>query len=134
MTLRVRERMSSELVGASPDEPARRVLELFEERDVRHVLVFSGERLVGIVSDRDLIRITLRNAGRVLDVDGCRVADIMTPAPLEVARPEEPLREAARRMQEARVDALPVVEEDRAVGIVTSADVLAAYAATEDAS
>ncbi len=97
---------------------------------IRHMPVVDGERLIGVVSQRDLLASSLSLA---LDFEvGQRrnfmrsvvVEEVMTPQPITVA-PTVTLREAARLMLTHRIGCLPVVErDDRLVGLVTETDLL----------
>lgn len=123
--------MTPEVVATGPDEPAIRALELMAERGIRHVLVRRGAAVVGIVSNRDVIRATGQKGDGPLDLQVHTVADIMTPAPLETTWPGATLCEAARRMRAARISALPVMDGAELVGILTTDDLLAAVAEDE---
>ena len=127
----VREWMTEELLEVRSDQPARAAVEALLEGGVRHLVVRSDGALAGIVSNRDLIRVTLTNQGRVLDVDGCTVADIMTPIPLHTTGPDATLGDVARILRREGVGALPVCEGEQVLGIITSDDVLAAVAGEE---
>ncbi len=80
-----------------------------------------------MVSDRDLVRVTLQNAGRILDVDACTLADVMTPSPLFVIEPSAPLAEAAELLCKHQISALPVVQSGEVVGLLTSSDLLRTF-------
>lgn len=116
-----------DLVTIAPEEPLFAALERMAERRIRHVLVVDAGRLVGIVSNRDVVRAVMR-PGSGLDLHGTTVRDVMTAAPLVTTEPERLLGDAAQQMLDARVSALPVLEAGRLVGIVTSDDLLAALA------
>ena len=97
---------------------------------VRHLPVLDDGRLVGVVSQRDLLAAGLSKA---LDFDGSQrrtfmrsveVAEVMARNPITV-RPDASLREAARLMVQHRIGCLPVVDEaGRPVGLVTETDLL----------
>lgn len=124
MMERVGEWASRDLRSVAPDASAREVVEEMNAGNTRHLLVFDQGRLAGIISNRDMVRVVFKNPGRVFDIDGCRAADIMTPAPLETIEAGADLSEAARRMYEAQVSALPVMDEGRVVGVISVADLL----------
>jgi CBS domain-containing membrane protein len=97
---------------------------------IRHLPVVDGGKLVGIVSQRDLLAASL---SRALDFDqgqrrsflrAVEVAEVMTPEPVTIA-PETTLREAARLVLRHKIGCLPVVDgEGRPIGIVTETDLL----------
>jgi CBS domain-containing protein len=112
--------------GASVREAAA----LMRERGIRHLPVLDArERLVGIVTDRDLRQVILDVAiGRVGEdterLGDLGVREVMTWGVVTVT-PATDLREAARVMREQRLGALPVVDEAaHVVGILTEPDLL----------
>ena len=112
-----------------PDEPIRVAIDRMRERQCRRLPVVKDGRLVGIVSDRDLRRAT--NSPLVLRerwydeflLDHIVVRACMTPNPATIA-PETPVVQAAKLMRDRKIGGLPVVENERVVGIVTETDLL----------
>ena len=92
-----------------------------KREQIRHLPVMSGERLVGIVSERDI----LAARARVRDKEWWKVpvAEAMQ-APVHTANPDDSVVEAAGRLAMSKIGALPVVELGKLVGIVTVTDVL----------
>lgn len=88
--------------------------------DIRHLpVVDRHRRVVGIISNRDILRALGRARGK-----GVGVASVMHRDVLSV-RPETWAREAVNLMLERKIDALPVVGDDgRLVGIITATDFL----------
>lgn len=127
--VKVSDWMSRRVVAVSPQEPLMRALELMAEHGIRHVLVRNEhQELVGILSNRDVIRATGHGGDQPLELQQTPVERVMTPGPLETTWPGASLREAARRMREARVSALPVFQGAELLGVITTDDVLAAVA------
>ncbi len=93
---------------------------------VRHLLVMDGDRLVGIVSNRDVRRV-LEDPSHPARL-GDPITRIMTEGPVTVA-PETPVAAAARLLLEAKIGALPVRDGDEIVGIFTKSDALEALLA-----
>ena len=87
--------------------------------DVGSVPVVKGGRLVGIVTDRDLVVRVLAD-GR--DPNSTTVGEIAS-GDLETVSPDDDLDAALRKMASSKVRRLPVVEGDQLVGIVAQADV-----------
>jgi len=132
-SIRVSDRMTRKAVTIHSDALVRGAAALMRARRLRHLpVVDRGGRLVGIVTDRDLrqvvfdpsIRERLGPAGDALEA--LRVRDVMTWGVVTV-RPGAPIQEAARLMYQRRIGALPVVDDDRVVGILTERDVLRAF-------
>ncbi len=128
--MRVAEWMSPDPITVSPWTSVRAARELLAREQVRHLPVVQGERLVGIVSDRDL-RLDqdaidrLARGGSARPVEG-EVRWVMS-RPVHTAAPDDELASAADRLLAERISALPVVdEEDRPVGILTTTDCLLA--------
>ncbi len=91
------------------------------EGGFRSLPVVEGDKLVGIITDRDL-------RAHVGYHDHTEVKLAMTEPVLTIA-PDTPVQEAARLLRERKIGALPVVEEGRLVGIVSTVDVLEALTA-----
>jgi CBS domain-containing protein len=72
---------------------------------------------VGIVTERDLVRRVLAER-KSLNI---KVSEVMT-TPLRVIDPEAPLKEAARRMVNKGIRRLPVIKDNKLVGIITATD------------
>jgi acetoin utilization protein AcuB len=132
-SMRVAERMTRGVLTVRAEVPVRTAAEMLRARRIRHLPVVDRERrLVGIVTDRDLRQVLFSPAvqarlGAVADtLAGLTVSDVMTRGVLTV-RPGADLREAARLMHEQKIGALPVVEADHVVGILTESDVLRAF-------
>jgi len=108
------------------DCPVRVALGQMQRDGVRHLLVVDGDRLSGILSNRDVRRLALHDPGPPLLAGPVRA--IMTEDPVTVA-PETAVTMAARLLLEHRIGALPVRDGDRIIGIFTTADALEALLA-----
>ncbi len=119
--LRVEQYMTTDLFTVQEDEPLDLVASLMEWERIRHVPVEDHQhRLVGLVSYRALLRMMAR--GKL--VDGGRnvaVSEVMRQNPVTVP-PEASTLEAIELMRQHRVGCLPVVKDDRLVGMVTERD------------
>jgi len=114
-----------EPVRIGPDETMDRALFRMRQRHIRALLVMEGERLLGIVTDRDaVLHIEPGESGA-----GVRVRDVMTPDPITV-RMDDPLGIAAQRLLDG-VHHLPIVDDaGRVVGIVAQGRILHALIET----
>ena len=118
--------MTREPVTVPEETPVDEVLRLMRAREIRHVLVMQGDRLAGIFSNRDVRRILAGGEHRVSAY--VPVATLMTENPVTVS-PRASLLEAARAIFESKIGALPVTEDGRPVGILTSQDAFEALLA-----
>lgn len=121
MDLTVADLMTPDPATVGPDAPAVEVLALVRTRRIRHVPVVEDGALVGIVSDRDLLLHTTPEVPATRSMQSLRARDLMTSV-VRTAAPYTPLAEAGKRMLEAKFSCLPVLDEDRLVGILTESD------------
>jgi acetoin utilization protein AcuB len=119
MALSVRDVMSTDLVTVRPAESVRRAYEIMRDRRIRHLPVIENDRLVGILSDRDLRPILLSPG-----LTGASVAELMSEGPTTIT-PDTSVEDAASLLVVRKIGCLPVVEGERLVGIVTETDLLA---------
>jgi CBS domain-containing protein len=114
----VHELMTRRLLTVEPKQEIALASQMMLWGGVRHLPVLEGGRLVGIVSDRDLLRASA-GATNALTVRDVMAKDVQTIAP------EATVEDACGRMATARINCLPVVKNGHLVGILTSTDVLA---------
>jgi CBS domain-containing protein len=101
--------------GATAVDAAR----LLSTEDVGSLPVVEEDRLVGVITDRDLV---VRVLAKDLDPHEVHVADVCSHDPVVVS-PDEQLDAALVRMASEQVRRLPVVDDGRLVGILAQADV-----------
>src|SRR5262245_3215705 len=125
----VQDVMQTKLCTVTPETTLPEALRLTGQRGIRHLPVLDDERLVGILSDRDLKR-AMASPATTLEahelrylLDRLRVGEIMTRAVITIG-PTSPIEDAARLMVLEKIGALPVTDGDRLVGLVTETDVL----------
>ncbi len=125
--VRVRELMTRDPVTVAPLAPLGVALGLMREREIRHLpVVDDGERLVGMLTDRDLRQAALARFHALRDAErDLLVQDVMTWA-VVTTTPDTPVAHAAAAMYQRRIGSLPVVESGRLVGILTERDLLRA--------
>lgn len=127
--------MTAPVLTLPGDAPLAQAMALMREREIRHVPVTdAGGSLIGMVSDRDLLRAGLAPASPDGD-DSPRPAadspltDVMSRRVL-TAPPSAPVRDVVHVMVDEHVSSIPVVEASgRLVGIITSTDILRAVIA-----
>jgi CBS domain-containing protein len=114
----VRRHMSRDLLSVEPGETITEVARRMVERNIGAVLVLDGARLVGVMTERDLMRAVARG----LHGDAV-VAEYMTEDP-ETIGPDDTTQHAAVLMIHGGFRHLPVVEGDDVVGILSIRDLM----------
>jgi CBS domain-containing protein len=104
------------LLKAPPETVVTKAAKLMAKRNVGAVLVVQNERLLGIFTERDVVSRVVANG---LDVRTTRLADVMTPSPQTVG-PDQTFGQALLIMHQRGFRHLPVVENDKVVGILSS--------------
>lgn len=113
--------MTSPVVSVGPDASLRQVAALLSERRISGVPVLEDERLVGLVSQADLLR--RRRSG----AQAGRARDIMTHEVMTVSA-DTPVAEVAALLEGYGIKRVPVLEEGRLVGIVSRSNLVQALA------
>jgi acetoin utilization protein AcuB len=117
----VSEIMSRKLVTISSDKRVSKALQLMQQRQIRHLPVMEGGRMVGWITSRDLREVLLASM-----LEKITVADVMIKAPISVTA-DTGVEEAARLVQEHKIGGMPVLEGDRLVGVITMLDLIGAF-------
>jgi CBS domain-containing protein len=112
--------MTSNVTTISSHDAIALALQMMLWSGVRHLPVVDDDHLVGIVSDRDLLPARGAIEGQLKR----QVSEVMH-SPVKSVHPDDDVREAAGMMATSHIHCLPVVDDDRLVGIITSSDVLA---------
>jgi CBS domain-containing protein len=103
----------------APSTSVRDAARLMAEEGVGPLPVVDEDRLVGIVTDRDLV---LRVLAEDRDPDSTTVSEVASEEPVTV-QPDDDIDRALQLMAQHQVRRLPVIEAGRLVGIVTQADI-----------
>jgi CBS domain-containing protein len=110
---------SADLFTAQPDDDVASALRLLETRKIGALIVMDGQKIVGIISERDCaIKVALR--GRL--ATETRVREIMT-STVTTVDPSVTLEECMSMMNDQDIRHLPVVENGRVIGMVSIGDV-----------
>ena len=126
--MQIREIMSPEVKLVSPDDSLQWAAQLMEEIDSGALPVGENDRLVGMLTDRD---IAIRAVAKGKRPDRCKVRDVMS-SEVKYVYDDETVEDAARNMGNHQVRRLPVLNrQKRLVGIVSLADLAAG--STDDA-
>ena len=120
--------MTSPAVTVTPNTTIVAARDVMSEQKIKILLIAEKDQLLGVVTQRGLIRIDFS----VLGEEGCnesadfseiKIESIMTRNP-RITQPDSSISKAARVMLENRIAALPVVEDERLIGILSSSDLM----------
>lgn len=115
--MQVKDIMHPDVKTASPDETYADVAALLHEHAISSVVVMNGDRLAGIVTERDLVNLVAEGG----DPKTTKVADRMT-TEVDTVDPKTDIADAAEHMARLRIRHLPVVEGQGVVGIISIRD------------
>ncbi len=116
--------MVSDVVSVDVETTLKETCRIMGEKHIGSVLVTRGGKPEGIFTERDLLsKVVLKG----VDLEKSRVADYMS-SPLTVIRSDCELKETTRAMAQLGIRRLPVVDDGKLVGIITSADITKAIA------
>jgi CBS domain-containing protein len=109
------------VVTIAPSESVRALLARLAEHNVGALVVAEGDRVVGIISERDIVRRLDERGAEILDVP---VSELMTAAVISCA-PSDDVDTIAGSMTDRRIRHMPVLSDGALAGIVTIGDVVA---------
>ncbi len=122
--------MSRSVVVANQFHNFSEVLELFSKHGMHHLPIVDGnDRLVGIVSSNDLMKIFIDPKYKSISLNSdeadklINIPDIMTHDPITVS-PTDTIRHAAKIFADKKFLAMPVMENDKVVGILSVKDLV----------
>jgi acetoin utilization protein AcuB len=123
----VGERMSRPVIAVSPESSINDVLAMFKQEHIRRAPVLKDGKLVGIVSDRDLLNASPSSVTTLSIwelhylISKVKVKTVMSKKVITVSK-ETPIEEAARIMADKKIGGLPVMDGDKVVGMITETD------------
>ena len=118
--MRMKDLMSRHVVSIAAETTVAEARERFRTNEIDHLVVVDGKRVAGVVAGKDILGVR----------DDKTIADVMRHEVVTID-PEATLRRAAGVMRGRDVGCLPVVDDGRLVGIVTTSDLLTALAKGE---
>jgi CBS domain-containing protein len=119
--------MTTPVITVTPGTKLSEARKIMSEKQIRALPVMDGEKLIGIITRRGLLRLDLSNLvnetwNKSSELAEENVGEVMTFKPLTTT-PNSPVAKAARIMLENKITALPVAEKEKLLGIFTNSDV-----------
>jgi tRNA nucleotidyltransferase (CCA-adding enzyme) len=119
--LKVEQVMTKKVMIIDKDASIEELVKNFRKYDYHAFPVLSGEKLIGIVTKTDILKILGRE--KLGDVLASHINDIMTALPSTIS-PDMYIGDAVNVMLKRRIRTLPVVKNDRLVGLISHSDVI----------
>jgi acetoin utilization protein AcuB len=120
--MRAETAMTRRVVYVSPNDSLQDAWEIMTEWEIRHLPVLDGGRLVGILSDRDVLINSSKEEAQ-FTVSAMTIAEAMTANPMTCS-PDTSICEICDLMLDHKIDSLPIIADDQLVGLVTSSDLV----------
>lgn len=126
--------MTKEVTTITEEETLVDALTLMRDRKIRRLPVLRDGKICGILSNSDLFRFTGPGITKILepseeiikDLEKYKVGEVMNLDPITCAS-NVPLEEAAELMRTNKISVLPVINNDKLVGIITESDIFKAF-------
>lgn len=120
--------MTKELITLTPKDNLYDAEKLFIKHNIRHLPIVEGQKLVGVVSYSDLLKISYADVTEEDDIetvvyDMYTIPQLMAKSPVTVG-PETNIKDVAETLSKVSFHSIPVVEGENLVGIVTTTDLL----------
>ncbi len=120
--------MSNDIITINKTQSIREVSEIIRDKNIRHVPVVSGEKIIGMLSKVDLQKISFVNTvdGDELTTalyDGLNIEQVMT-KDVKVVQKNDTIYDVATILSKNEFHSLPVLENEKLVGIVTNTDLI----------
>jgi CBS domain-containing protein len=116
--MKVADCMTPEPACLAPDDTLTAAIALMDSGDFRAVPITLNGKLVVIISDRDIRKFWQKP-------EGTRISAVMSENPICIS-PDDSINEAARMLLSYKIGGLPVIRENKLVGIITTTDILKA--------
>lgn len=117
--MQIRDVMTTTVVVLPPEAPIGEIARKMRDEDIGSVPIAENDRLIGMVTDRDLV---VRGLTDGLDLDSLRARALMSPHIL-YCRDDQTIEEVLENMADQQIRRLPVVDRDkRLVGMVSLGD------------
>jgi len=130
--MNVKEIMSTSLVTVEMDDTLKAVKVIFDNVKIHHLLVIGDGKLIGVISDRDMLRALSPNIGTLSETNkdvislNKRVHQVMSNEPVTLA-PDADISDAIEIFSKHDISCIPVVDdENRPVGIISWRDIIKA--------
>lgn len=111
--------MNRNVIATKPDTSIRKAAEIMSQRHIGSLIVLEDEKIAGIITNTNVLRAVAEKK----DPDATAVADVMAKDVITI-EPGKKIEDAVELMIKYKIKKLPVVENEKLVGVVTASDII----------
>lgn len=115
----VKDVMNKTVVAAKPEMTIREATKVMSQRHIGSLIVLEGEKIAGIITNTNV----LNSIAERKDPDTTAVADVMSKDVITI-EPDKRIEDAVELMMKYKIKKLPVVDNEKLVGVITASDIM----------
>ena len=112
--------MNRNVIAVKPETSVREAAKVMAKYHIGSLIILEENRIAGIITEGDILRKVIVEGK---DLDETKVRDIMTEKVFTI-EPDKTIEDAVRLMMEKKIKKLPVIENEKLVGIITASDIM----------
>ncbi|MEM7825459.1 MAG: CBS domain-containing protein [Candidatus Aenigmatarchaeota archaeon] len=116
----IKEVMNRNVIAAKPETSVREAAKIMSKYHIGSLIILEEEKITGIVTEGDILRKVIVEGK---DLDETKIKDIMTENVITITS-DKTIDDAVKIMTEKKIKKLPVVDNDKLIGIITASDIM----------
>jgi|YelNatPaOPRAMG01_1025707.scaffolds.fasta_scaffold06123_2 CBS domain-containing protein len=116
----IKEVMNRDVIAVKPETSVREAAKVMAKYHIGSLIILEEERIAGIITEGDILRKVIVEGK---DLDETKVREIMTERVFTI-EPDKTIDDAVKLMTEKKIKKLPVMENEKLVGIITASDIM----------
>ncbi|MEM5794151.1 MAG: CBS domain-containing protein [Candidatus Aenigmatarchaeota archaeon] len=116
----IKDVMNRNVIATKPETSVREAAKIMSKYHIGSLIVLEEEKIAGIITEGDILKKVIVEGK---DLDETKVRDIMTENVITIT-PDKTIDDAVKIMTEKRIKKLPVVDNDKLIGIITASDIM----------
>ncbi|MFH8109765.1 MAG: CBS domain-containing protein [Candidatus Aenigmatarchaeota archaeon] len=116
----IKDVMNRNVIATKPEVSVREAAKIMTKYHIGSLIILEDEKIAGIITEGDIIRKVIVEGK---DLDETKVRDIMTEKVITIT-PDKTVEDAVKLMMEKRIKKLPVVDNEKLIGIITASDIM----------
>ncbi|MCS7105709.1 MAG: CBS domain-containing protein [Candidatus Aenigmarchaeota archaeon] len=116
----IKDVMNRNVIATKPETSVREAAKIMSKYHIGSLIVLEDEKIAGIITEGDILKKVIVEGK---DLDETKVRDIMTEKVITIS-PDKTIDDAVKIMTEKKIKKLPVVDNDKLIGIITASDIM----------